>query len=52
MDNFTPADCGLLSNDTYAWLADLLNLIEEGAPWPKDLCIGKAAYPSKDANNT
>ena len=51
MDHFTPDDFAMLSDCTYAWLAALLNAVEAGAPWPRDLANGRAAYLSKDASN-
>ena len=30
------------------WLADLLNLIEEGAPWPESMLHSRTAYLEKD----
>ena len=48
MDNFSPADFKHLSDLTYDWLAHLLNVVESGADWPKDLKCAKAAYLSKD----
>ena len=42
MDQFAPSDFGLPSDEIYVWLALLLTLVEEGAPWPKDLREGKA----------
>ena len=52
LDHFTPQDLTYLSDDTYAWIATMLNLIEQGAPWPRDLLRGKAAYLSKDSEKT
>ena len=44
MDAFSPDDFKQLSDTTYEWLACLLNLVEEGEPWPKDLLMSNAAY--------
>ena len=38
----------MLSDTTYAWLALLLNVIEDGADWPSSLLHAKAAFLSKD----
>ena len=38
----------LLSDNTYDWLASMLQLVEEGQPWPKEVNQAKAAYLSKD----
>ena len=40
-----------LSDLTCEWLAFILNLIELGCDWPKDVCSAKAAYLSKDTND-
>ena len=37
LDNFAPEDLKHLSDLTYDWLAHLLNLVESGCAWPKDL---------------
>ena len=52
MDHFSPADFAMLCDEAYEWLATLLNLIEDGAPWPKALLKGKAAYLSKGPEET
>ena len=52
VDAFSPEDFTYLSDATFAWLADLLNDIEAGAPWPKDLLVGKAAFLSKNLAKT
>ena len=41
-----------LSDNTYEWLATMLNAIEEGAQWPTDITQGRAAFLSKDSQNT
>ena len=38
-DQWAPADFKLLSPKAYEALADMLNLIEEGAKWPEQLRI-------------
>ena len=52
LDPFAPKDLTLLSEGCSEWIAALLNLVEEGAPWPEDLLKGKAAFLSKDAERT
>ena len=52
LDAFSPEDFSLLSDTACEWLADLLNNIEKGAPWPDDLLVGKAAFLSKDNTRT
>ena len=49
---FTPDDFKLLSDATYNWLAEMLNAIEDGAAWPHDINQGRAAFLSKDSENT
>ena len=48
LDNFSPLDFTLLSDDTYDWLAILLDLVEQGEPWPQALLQTKASYLWKD----
>ena len=52
MSGFSPSDFALLSDNMYHWLAHLLNLVEDGVPWPIDLCSAKAAYLSEDPLRT
>ena len=51
IDHFSPDDFPLLSDSTCAWLAEVLNAIEDGAKWPKDLTHGRAAFLATDANS-
>ena len=51
-DHFTPEHFSLLPPLAYDWLAYLLDRIEHGAPWPKDLLHAKASYLSKDPKQT
>ncbi len=51
LDGFTPEDLTVISLAAAEVLADLLNLIEEGAAWPKALQHGKAAFLAKDVND-
>ena len=51
MDGFGPSDMRLLSPHACDLLADLLHLIEQGAPWPDDLSKARAAYLAKDTQN-
>ena len=48
MDAFSPDDFKQLSDTTYAWLACLLQLVEQGEPWPQDVLRAKSAFQSKD----
>ena len=50
MDGFSPAEFRLLSDEAFRMLAMLMNLIEEGAPWPTDTNVGRLAFMSKDEN--
>ena len=52
LDNWEPAELGMLSLTTFDWLAKLLNMVEDGRPWPDGLQHSKAAYLSKDQNRT
>ena len=51
MDRWTPAEMRMLSTKAYGYLADLLNDIEKGAPWPEQLTAARAAFLSKDPND-
>ena len=48
MDGFTPDDLSLVSFKATRMLAVLLNLIEEGAPWPSDMIQAKGVFLAKD----
>ena len=48
MDGFTPSDLTLLSDDAFWWLAELLELVEGGQPWPEQLTHARAAFLAKD----
>ena len=52
LDNWEPAEFALLSLGAFVWMATLLNLVEDGKPWPDGLQHAKAAYLAKDANKT
>ena len=52
LDNFTPEDFTYLSDSTYEWIATLLNIIEDGGTWPQELLLGRAAFLSKDPDDT
>ena len=47
----SPADLQMLSAKTYQALADLLNIIEEGAEWPEPMEVARAAFLTKDAQD-
>ena len=46
-DGYEPAEMRLLSDQSYAMMAELLNLIEEGNPWPQGLATGRVAFLEK-----
>eukprot|EP00973_Karenia_brevis_P010882 1473597-Karenia_brevis.AAC.1 len=48
MDNWSPADFKLLSDRIFNMMAEMLNMIEEGAEWPQALLQGKAVLLPKD----
>ena len=52
LDHFSPEDFTYLSDETYHWIAEFLNAIEDGAAWPDDITQGRAAFLSKDTINT
>lgn len=43
LDQWSPAEYTLLSDQAFVSLARLLDCIEDGAPWPEQLCFAKAA---------
>ena len=48
LDNWEPAELGMLSLSLFDWLAELLNLVKDGCPWPDGLEHAKAAYLAKN----
>ena len=48
LDGWCPADWSVLPEICFYWLADLLNTIEDGAPWPQGQLHGKASFLRKD----
>jgi hypothetical protein len=48
LDGWDPIDFKLLSPHSFCYLADLLNAIELGAPWPDGLTQGRLAFLAKD----
>ena len=48
MDGWRPEDFKLLSPLAFKAMADILNAIEAGAPWPAPLLNGRAAFLAKD----
>lgn len=51
MDQWAPADLKELSDCAYQHLADMVNIIEQGAAWPEALLSAQAAFLAKDAND-
>lgn len=51
LDDWAPADFSLLSDLAFQWLARILNLVEEGAPWPAGTLHAKASHLPKDTDN-
>ncbi len=52
LDGWAAADLELLSDKAYQLLADMLNTIEMGAPWPKAMLATRAVFLAKDENDT
>ena len=50
LDNWEPAEFAMLNEDAYAWIAALLNSIEDGFGWPDGTEHARAAYLSKDCS--
>jgi hypothetical protein len=48
LDGWTPDDWSLLSDDTYKWIARLLNLVEITGRWPQTVYHAKAVFLEKD----
>ena len=51
LDQWAPADVKMLSTKAFKYLADMLNDIEGGAPWPEQLNIARAAFLSKGSED-
>ena len=51
MDQWDPADLKLLSPLACASLADLFNLVEAGARWPRNLSSARAAFLAKEEDS-
>ena len=52
LDGWKPKDLALLSNEGLQVIADLLNEIEKGAPWPDSTMLARAVFLPKDPNDT
>ena len=50
-DGFEPAEMALLPKEAYQHMADLLNLIEGGAQWPRGIQEARAAFMEKAEGN-
>ena len=51
LDQWNPADLKLLSKEACSSLVEFLNLVEGGAPWPKQLTIARAAFLAKEEDS-
>ena len=51
MDQWAQSDLQELSGLAYQHLADMMNNIEQGAPWPEALLSARAAFLAKDTND-
>eukprot|EP00973_Karenia_brevis_P045722 6331493-Karenia_brevis.AAC.1 len=51
MDGWSPADFKLLPEASFRWILALLQLVEEGHPWPQQLSHHKAVLVSKNPDN-
>ena len=49
LDNWHTDEFAMLSSEAYVLLAELMDTIEEGAPWPDGTEYARAAFLSKDA---
>ena len=50
LDNWEPAEMGMLNLTAYQWIADLLNCVERGCSWPDGTEHARAAYLAKTLN--
>ena len=48
LDNWFPADYKLLPVEAFNILADMLNMIEEGQDWHKQMKVARAVFLAKD----
>ena len=51
MDQWAPGDLAMLSKKAYERLAKMLNMIEDGSPWPEQLEKARATFLAKDPDN-
>ena len=51
LDQWGPADLRLLSKEACKELANFFNMIEEGAKWPKQLNMARAAFLAKETDS-
>ena len=51
LDQWNPADLKLLSKEACESLAAFLNLIEGGAPWPKQMTVARVAFLAKEEDS-
>ena len=48
MDGWSPEELALLSKSVCSHIADILNLVEDGAPWPQSPPHARAVFLQKD----
>ena len=48
LDGLEPGEMALFSDPAFQHIASLLNIIEQGAAWPKGMDKGKAVFMPKD----
>ena len=48
LDQWTPADPTLLSTKAYQAISEMLNEIEGGKAWPKQMNVARAAFLPKE----
>ncbi len=51
LDGWAPHDWAVLPLIAFQWLAQLLNAIEAGHPWPSGVQHGRAVFLQKDPKN-
>ena len=52
LDQWAPADLKMLSPKAYEAIATMLNMIEEGKAWPKQMNVARAAFLPKGETNS
>ena len=52
IDGWAPRDLALLSDKALILIVDMIQKIEDGAPWPETMTKARAVFLSKDPNDT